>query len=92
MKIICLIQQAINSYKCSAMRTASELRTMNTKCTSICVPVSITQSQYPVTPGACTYRVSPFVLDAPFDDPTCMSGTIHYKSEAILWDTLYRTI
>ena len=88
MKIICLIQQAINSYKCSAMHTASELRTMNTKCTSISVPVSITLSQYPVTPGTCTYRVSPFVLDAPFDDPTCMSGTIHYKSEAILWDTL----
>ena len=80
MKIICLIQQAIDSYKCSAMHTASELRTMNTKCTSICVPVSITQSQYPVTPGASgarTYRVSPFVLNASFDDPTCMSGTVH---------------
>ena len=40
-KIICLIQQSIESYKCNAMRTASELRTMNTNCTSICFPGSL---------------------------------------------------
>ena len=40
-KIICLIQQSIDSYKCNAMRTASELRTMNTNCTSICFPGSL---------------------------------------------------
>ena len=69
MKIICLIQQSIDSYKCNAMRTASELRTMNTNCTSISFPGSLhnlnIRSHLEPAPTGC-----PGLLDAAVGDPT----------------------
>ena len=78
-KIICLIQQSIDSYKCNAMRTASELRTMNTNCTSICFPGSLHNLSFSVSGHTWNLHLQGVsgLLDAAVDDPTCMSGTIH---------------